>query len=237
MIKAVLFDLDNTLIDFMVMKRGCVEAAVSAMIKAGLKLPKKKALKILYSLYDRYGIEYSKIFQKFLEQTNRKVDYKILAAGIVAYRKAQPEFMQPYKKVVPTLQKLKRKGLKLAIVSDAPRLKAWMRLTELKIRKYFDVVVAHGDVSERKPSKMPFKKALASLKKLKQFKQLKQQLKPEEVLMVGDWPARDVVGARSLGMKTCFARYGYQFNHGIPKRGKSGADFEINSVDELVKNI
>ena len=229
MIKAVLFDLDNTLIDFMVMKRGCIEAAVSAMIKAGLKLPKKKALKILYSLYDRYGIEYSKIFQKFLEQTNRKVDYKILAAGIVAYRKAQPEFMQPYKKAVPMLQKLKRKGLKLAIVSDAPRLKAWMRLTELKIKRYFDVVVAHGDVSERKPSKMPFKKALASLKKLKQLK----QLKPEEVLMVGDWPARDIVGAKNLKIKTCFARYGYQFNRGIPKKGKSGADFEIESISEL----
>ena len=230
MIKAVLFDLDNTLIDFMVMKRGCVEAAVSAMIKAGLKLPKKKALRILYSLYDRYGIEYSKIFQKFLEQTNSRVDYRILAAGIVAYRKAQPEFMQPYKKAVPMLQKLKRKGLKLAIVSDAPRLKAWMRLTELKIKRYFDVVVAHGDVSERKPSKMPFRKALASLKKLKQLK----HLKPEEVLMVGDWPERDIAGAKRLGIKTCFARYGYQFNRGIPKRGKSGADFEIDSISELI---
>lgn len=231
MIKAVLFDLDNTLIDFMVMKRGCIEAAVSAMIKAGLKLPKKKALRILYSLYDRYGIEYSKIFQKFLEQTNSRVDYRILAAGIVAYRKAQPKFMQPYKKAVPTLQKLKRKGLKLAIVSDAPRLKAWMRLTELKIKKYFDVVVAHGDVSERKPSKMPFRKALASLKKLKSLK----SLKPEEVLMVGDWPARDIVGAKRLGIRTCFARYGYQFGKSIPKKGKSGADFEIENIGELTK--
>jgi putative hydrolase of the HAD superfamily len=226
MIKAVLFDLDNTLVDFMVMKRGCVEAAVAAMIKAGLKLGRKKAVKILYQLYDKYGIEYNRIFQKFLQKTGKKIDYRILAAGIVAYRKAQPEFMQPYKNTIPTLQKLKRKGLKLAIVSDAPRLKAWMRLTELKIRKYFDVVVAHGDVSERKPSKMPFRKALASLK-----------LRPEEVLMVGDWPARDIVGAKRLGIKTCFARYGYQFNRGLPKKGKSGADWEINGISELLKIV
>jgi len=36
MIKAVLFDLDNTLIDFMRMKRNSCESAISAMIDAGL---------------------------------------------------------------------------------------------------------------------------------------------------------------------------------------------------------
>jgi len=222
MIKAVLFDLDNTLIDFMRMKRACCEAAVSAMIKAGLKLSKKTAIKILYQLYDRYGIEYKHIFEKFLIETHKKIDYRILAAGIFAYREAQPDFVKPYPKVIPTLTLLKKKGLKLGIVSDAHRLKAWMRLTELGIGKYFDVVVAHGDVRKRKPSRIPFRKALASLK-----------LKPEDVLMVGDWPERDVVGARKLGMKTCFARYGFQFGK-PPRRGLSGADFEIESISELI---
>jgi hypothetical protein len=39
---------------------------------------------------------------------------------------------------------------------------------------------------------------------------------------------------RNFRIKTCFARYGYQFSRGIPKRGKSGADFEIDSVDEIL---
>jgi len=58
MIKAILFDLDNTLIDFMKMKHECCKVAIDAMIKAGLKVEKKKALQILYKLYDEYGIEY-----------------------------------------------------------------------------------------------------------------------------------------------------------------------------------
>ncbi len=38
MIKAVIFDLDNTLVDFMSMKRQAVTAAITAMIDAGLGL-------------------------------------------------------------------------------------------------------------------------------------------------------------------------------------------------------
>ena len=77
-IKAILFDMDNTLIDFMTMKRKCCEAAIDAMISAGLKMKRKKALRLLFELYDKYGIEYQQIFQKFLESTGGKIDYKIL---------------------------------------------------------------------------------------------------------------------------------------------------------------
>ena len=85
MIKAVLFDLDNTLIDFMRMKRNSCEAAISAMIDAGLKIKKEKAQKKLFKLYDKYGLEEKKIFQKFLKEEVKKVDYRILANAIVAY--------------------------------------------------------------------------------------------------------------------------------------------------------
>ena len=51
MIKAILFDLDNTLIDFLKMKRMAIEEAVEAMIDAGLKLDKKQAVELIYELY------------------------------------------------------------------------------------------------------------------------------------------------------------------------------------------
>ena len=49
--------------------------------------------------------------------------------------------------------------------------------------------------------------------------------------MVGDWPERDIKGANSIGMKTCFARYGN------PKIKNSYADIEINNINELLKAI
>jgi len=220
MIKAILFDLDNTLIDFMQMKRNSCEAAMSAMIDAGLKIKKQKALKKLFKLYDKYGLEDDLIFQKFLKEATGKVDYRILANGIVAYRNVRSSYLQPYPHTDYVLIKLKSKGIKLGIVTDAPRLKAWIRLMSMKIGNFFDVVVAYEDTGKLKPHNLPFKAAINKLK-----------LKPQECLMVGDMPHRDIEGAKKLGIKTCFAKYGNK------KVKKSKADYEIDDVKELLKIV
>ncbi|MBI2136450.1 TIGR02253 family HAD-type hydrolase [Candidatus Woesearchaeota archaeon] len=221
-IKAVIFDLDNTLIDFMKMKRLSCEEAVSAMIDAGLNMKKEDALKKLFELYDKYGIEYKDIFQVFLQENTGKVDYKILSNGVIAYRRIKNGFLSPYPHVQNTLIELKKRNLKLAIVSDAPRLRAWLRLAAMRLTNFFDVVVTYDDTGQRKPHKLPFEAAISQL-----------GLKPEEVLMVGDWPERDILGAKSLGMKTCFAKYGYSF--GVAP--KTEADYEISDVEELLRIV
>jgi HAD superfamily hydrolase (TIGR02253 family) len=221
MIKVLIFDLDNTLIDFMRMKRIAVDEAMDAMIDAGLTAPRKEALEQLYKIYFQEGLEDPEIFQKFLMQINGKVDYKILAYAIVAYRRAREGFLHPYPGVKATLIKIKERGLKLAIVSDAPKLKAWTRLVNMKIDDFFDVVVAFDDTGERKPSALPFNAALKELK-----------IKPEECLMIGDMPQRDMVGAKAVGMKTCFAKYGFEGD-----AGKVDSDYVIENIADLIKII
>ena len=85
--KAVVFDLDNTLNDFVKMKESSVWAAVKAMKKAGLKLSEQQTFDKLFEIYNANGWEDQTAFQKLLEQTLGQVDYKILAHGIIAYRK------------------------------------------------------------------------------------------------------------------------------------------------------
>lgn len=223
MIKAILFDLDNTLIDFMTMKSKCCEAAVDAMIAAGLDVKRKKAMKVLFGLYKEYGIEHKEIFQKLLAKLKGRINYRIMAHGIFDYRKLKESYLAPYPNVVSTLMILKRK-YKLAIISDAPRLNAWLRLVTMDIDKFFDVVVTSADVRKKKTHAAPFKAVLRLLK-----------VRPEEALMVGDRIERDIKTAKMLGIKTCYARYGERYLSKKPvERGKSRADFEINDIKDLL---
>ncbi|CUS90837.1 hypothetical protein JGI13_01900 [Candidatus Kryptonium thompsonii] len=62
MIKAVIFDLDNTLVDFMTMKKQAIESAINAMIDAGLKISPEEAKQRIDRIYREKGIEYQQVF-------------------------------------------------------------------------------------------------------------------------------------------------------------------------------
>ena len=221
MIKALIFDLDNTLVDFLLLKRRAVDAAVHAMIDAGLEIEYDEAVKRINEIYEREGIEYQQVFDHLLKDVYGKIDYKIISAGVVAYRKAREAALKPYPKVFPTLIELIKMGIKLAVVSDAPAKEAWLRLSYINFHHLFDVVITYDDSHEKKPSPVPFNMALDKL-----------NLKAEECLMIGDWAERDMVGARAVGMKTVFARYGDAFNTGNPE-----SDYDINCVSELMNIV
>lgn len=221
MIKAVIFDLDNTLVDFMKMKRMAIEAAVPAMIDAGLEISLEDAIRKVNDIYLEKGIEYQQVFDMFLQETLQKIDYRILASGIVAYRRAREAALIPYPYVYSTLVELIRLGMKLGIVSDAPIKEAWLRLAYMNFHHMFQSVVTFDETGERKPSPVPFKAILQ-----------KMDVLPEESIMVGDWVERDIVGAAQIGMKTAFAKYGDTFN-----TGAHTADYELNDIRDIIPII
>ena len=217
MIHAIIFDLDNTLTDFMKMKADAVSAGIDGMIDAGLKRPRAELQVRIDAIYKEKGLEYQRVFDELLVLELGHIDPKIHASGIVAYRKARSA-MVLYPKVQLTLLELAKRGIKLGVVSDAPRAQVWQRLCSLGLQHVFDAVVTFDDTQARKPDPAPFREVLGRL-----------AVEPGESLMVGDWPERDVVGGRSLGMKTVFARYGDTFD-----TKESGADHDVNDVFELV---
>ena len=118
MIKAIIFDIDNTLIDFMSMKKAASAAAAKAMITAGLKDYPEDLADTLFSFYLGHGIESDDAFEEYLLQEYNAVDYQILAAAVNAYLKEKYLHLKPYPGVVDTLRELKRQGFKLGVVSD-----------------------------------------------------------------------------------------------------------------------
>jgi HAD superfamily hydrolase (TIGR02253 family) len=221
MIKAVIFDLDNTLVDFMSMKRQAINAAINSMIDAGLTLSAAEVQTRIDAIYKERGIEFQNVFDQLLYDVFQKVDYKILSAGIIAYRRAREAALVPYPHVHMTLLALSKSGIKLAVVSDAPGREAWLRLCYLNFHHLFDCVITFEETGERKPSPAPFRRALELL-----------HVAPEEALMVGDWAERDMVGAAKVGITTVFARYGDTFG-----TVASNAKYDIDDVSELLQVI
>ncbi len=218
MIKAVIFDLDNTLLDFISMKESAVSSAVHAMIEAGLDIDEKSSYERIITLYQETGWENQQIFDIFLKEKTGEVDNKYLAAAIVSYRRAREATLRLYPDVQRTLNVLAKMGLKLAVVSDAPSREAWMRIYYLNLHHVFDLVLTFDDVGERKPSPKGFEMALEKL-----------GIKTDEALMIGDWPERDVAGASKLGIKTIYAKYGDTFG-----TVESGADWDVENIYEVV---
>lgn len=218
MIRAIVFDLDNTLTDFMRMKAAAIDAAVDAMIDAGLRLPREAVRARIDAIYQEQGMEYQKVFDQLLESELGHIDPKILASGVVAYRRARESSLVLYPHVQMTLLELVRRGIRIGVVSDAPAPQAWLRLCQLGLQHVFEAVVTFDDTRELKPGPAPFREVLRRL-----------GVEPHEALMVGDWPARDMVGGRQIGMRTVFARYGDTFG-----TRESGADYDLDDVFELV---
>ena len=221
MIEAVVFDLDNTLLDFMRMKTMAIDAALNGMIEAGLNVKRSDARDRIFEIYESKSWEYQEVLDDFIKNEIGRLDYKILAGGIVAYRKAKEASLILYPNVNSTLIALTKMGLKLGVVSDAPSREAWTRICSVNLHHIFDAVVTFEDTGEHKPSPKPFNKISLLLK-----------IKPSNALMIGDWPERDVIGAKKLGMKTAFARYGDVFD-----TINSGADYDIDDIQEIIPII
>lgn len=213
-VRGILFDLDNTLVDFLRIKKLASAACARAMVAAGADFgtTPDQAGEMLFVHYLHHGIESDDAFATFVKRYQRnRLSYtqhqmdKVLAAGINAYLRTKDMLLEPYPGVRATLVELVRRGYRLGVVTDAPRLKAWQRLHAVGIADFFDVVVTRTDTGTEKPEGRAFLAALDAL-----------DMRPHEAAMVGDWAERDVAGGNRLGLFTVHARYGHAAKHGMP---------------------
>jgi 2-haloalkanoic acid dehalogenase type II len=226
-VQAVLFDLDNTLVDFMRMKRTASDAAARAMVAAGadFEFSADEAGDILFGEYLQ-DIEGNEVFATFLRKHHRQklslnqhhVD-RITAAAVNAYLKTKTLHTEPYPGVRRTLVDLSRRGLRLGVLTDAPRFKAYQRLEAAGLVDFFDFVLTLTDHGEPKPSPKAFRAAIDLF-----------GLPPHAILMVGDWPEKDMAGAKAAGMRTAWARYGKP-GAPVPKE----ADVALDAAEDLIR--
>ncbi|MBI2971506.1 MAG: HAD-IA family hydrolase [Candidatus Aenigmarchaeota archaeon] len=225
-IKAVIFDLDNTLLDFIKMKKLATKDSAKAMVQAGLKMQEQEAYRQMRAFcYKNYrNMESDTAFIKLMKQMSSG-NVRVFAAGVHAYNTTRSMHLRPYPQVKETLRMLRKRGIRTGVITDAPGVKAWQRLFACGIGGYFDVVVTRDDTRRRKPHQLPFRAAVRKLK-----------LRPNEILFIGDQPHRDIRGARRAGMQTCLAAYGLQ-NEFAHYAEKYRADYVIGNVRDILKLV
>jgi dihydrofolate synthase/folylpolyglutamate synthase len=94
-----------------------------------------------------------------------------------------------FEDAAPCLQELKRRRLKLGLISNwDERLRPLLR--ELQLDRYFDSIVISSETGAQKPDPKIFRAAAAQL-----------NTTPEAILHIGDSASEDVAGARAAGLQ------------------------------------
>lgn len=180
-IKAVIFDLDGTIIDNNPFHR---KAWTEFLKKYNISLDKFD----YNQLFGKHNKEIlSIVFDKKLNtEEARQLAYEKEAV----YRKIYKTYIKPQKGLKDLLNKLKELDIKMGIATSAPAENLNFVLDELKIRNYFDVCADASKVKKSKPDPEIF---LLVAKKL--------HAEPHECLVFEDSPS-GIIGALNAGMKT-----------------------------------
>lgn len=187
----VLFDLDNTLIPFMRPLKAWAHAWAQ---KAAPDDAETVADELIHATLDD-----GEDPERGIQRMAQRLDLNGATQDATEHAwDAYEDAIAPYPGVCGLLATLKREGLALGIVTDAPRERAWHRLTSTQLAHAFQVIVTRDDTPDGKQGPEPYQQALSVL-----------DASPRSATMIGDWPKYDVRWPRRLGMQAILARWGY----------------------------
>ncbi len=215
-VKAVIFDLDNTLVDF-------IEAKIRACKEVINRICCGDADELLqYFLRRKYSFESHENIADYLRDKGIYSE-ELYRDCCEIYERVKLESITLYPGIRKVLENLRLKGVKLAVVTDAENCHAISRLKKAGLQKYFDVIVSADMTGKRKPEPDSL---LLALKKL--------GVKAEEAAIVGDSMRRDVEAGKRLGMLTVYAAYGDR-NFLESGKNKNEADFVAEKPEDILE--
>lgn len=181
--KAILFDLDGTLLDTtdLILKSFQHTISTHQGHDADLEFAKTTFGRPLIEALAMMGDDPEAMIKTYR-------DFNILH---------HDELAKVFAGVVEVVQKLYEQGIKLAVVTSKTRTTSIRGLRLFDLDKYFPVVVGHEDCRQHKPHPEPVLRALEGLGRA-----------AGDCLMVGDSPF-DIMCAKAAGVQTAAVRWTY----------------------------
>ena len=217
MIKAVIFDLDGTLVKFNLDVKACKSEIIKYLTEYGCP-------RSLFSVQET-GFDMLIKAKKYLskEKLKKHQSFKIkkgVFSIVKSFELRAAMTTEIFPNVPNTLKTLKEMKLKIGLCTINSEKATRFILNRFNLTKFFDTVLTREKVSEVKPNPAHLKGILSAL-----------NVSPEEAIMVGD-SVRDVTCANHLNVLAIGVMTGISSMEDLIR---SGVHYVLSSVNDLPK--
>jgi pyrophosphatase PpaX len=208
MIKAVLFDVDGTLLDTKEFVYQAYEHVLKSYdfnnvsrneITLVMGEPLEKCYEVLTGLNDVGQL------------VNEHREFQLNNLGL----------SKPFKNATPVLKKIKENGIKIAAITTRSKITSVKTLKNAGLLEYIDTVISGEDVINKKPNPEGLIKSLEIF-----------NVSRDEAVMVGDTKV-DVLAGKNAKVKTIGIMNGF---HGERLR-ESNPDFIVSDIEDILQII
>ncbi len=198
-LKALLFDIDDTLFSTTEFAERARRNSVAAMVRLGLRLDEEALLRELLEVIAESPSNYDKHYDRLLKRLSPEalggVNPAILLAGaVVAYHDTKIRELRPFPGVLDLLAALHdRTHLVLGVLTEGLEVKQAEKVLRLGLCPYLHprAIFISDQLAISKTNPKFYRRALATL-----------SFAPSEVMFVGDNPLTDIEPAKGAGMIT-----------------------------------
>jgi len=237
-IKAIVFDLDDTLIDWSKAEVSWADTSrhhmsniYNYLAKTKDLLPNKETFLTLYrdfvinswaeSKKSWVATKFEQVLLDTFVACGIDVAHDEMEAVLQAYDWQPIPGIEPYADTLKVLDSIKEQGYKIGLITNAMQ-PIWMRDIELRaynILDYLDARITSGDTGFIKPHPSIYTHMLEML-----------DVEPAQAVFVGDRPANDIAGANETGLVSVLMdppHLDYELNGVIP-------DYKISELAQLL---
>ncbi|PWA12268.1 L-2-haloalkanoic acid dehalogenase [Pueribacillus theae] len=212
MIKAVIFDLDGTLLNRDASIQKFIVEQYERLNKWVGHIPREKYISRFIELDSRGYVWKDKVYQQMVNEFNIN---KITWEGLLQDYKDEFKYScVPFPNLIKILDILKSRSIRLGMITNGKGQFRMTNIEALGIKNYFDTILISEWEGIKKPNPKIFKKALSQL-----------NVSANESIYVGDHPLNDIKGAQNIGMK------------GIWKKDIQWVDVEADYVIDDLKEL